>query len=1150
MVLILSIPEARFTLAAGSTTYVTNANNTVAVTPVNFPVCGETYTVYPLNVIDNCSDHLVITTMSAIPASFSISPNPVCIGSNNCSSLTLGQTFPNVFFTYTNSWGPQIKNGQLNTIFNGPSTVICSSNYTVPGSYTGTLHLSYNAVPSSTNAVCKTTFTFNTLVTSSVTSVTAIASPSAFCSGQSTTLTASAGGAPNFTWQPGNLTGSLIVVSPGLSGTYTVISGGGGCGSATGFVTLNVGECCLKTLPKKPVIDLGAVTIVAPGASTLVWSNLVPGPTYNGNIALPAANYIISGDYNVVSALTIATSCTFISTRIAFGDGATVFQNATSYVDRSYWHGCDKNWQGIKSTKLLNLTNSVIEDAAFAVNVQAPFAGPLYPGLNLDNVFFNNNFTGVILGGNKIQSFKITGCIFTSRQIAPNSYPYISGLRWNSLPSFNSNALPNYPTALLKGSNTLLFPPTWRGQIGILLASAQNLSVPGNQSGTLKIGDVSQNNNSELTNVFDNLRRGVSAFSSKCVIYNNLFQNISYAPSVDPFTGTAGSYNDNNNASIGNNVNGNLAGAYSNTFITSHTGVYATKNSTLSVSNNTFKRISFAANHIEGWFAAPTNTSPVSINSNTFDHCFYDLYAFNNSIIDLVFNNNSSVYSAVGSKQPLAIHAYLLELNKPKAAKYTVNFNTSSGKLYGVRCENVYAPAITDNTLTVKPAVLGTDNGAIWLVNTDDGSIVKNTLNVNPTSSQNLQTNGIFTSIGVNNLYCENDIKGAGAAMKFMGPSPSKIYRNSLNENPSDPCVYGIFLDQNGFVGNINYPLGAGNISVTANNRFGDFTNADTRVENLATGSQIYYSGVANASNPYYPAINQLQSPSFISFSPFSTNFSNVVQCGVQQQLQNLSRGIPPFINNQISFGGNNANTYRIGDKSIFELFRKNAVNTGSVNGAPAFMASKASGPIGSFHQMDSLVAEYAITSDISKVSQAGSLNTALSATTGIDQNQKTFNGILYTFLQSDTLVTPAQLASLVSLAQLCPFTDGTSVYQARALLKHYDTTEYVSSCELHQPPNNNRIMKALSVVEKVNSSPEALGTIVFPNPAAGEVIVATEMKEASITIFSILGQPVLESALGAETRLNVSDLKNGTYFYKIIQGGRLIKSERIIINK
>src|SRR6185503_17801605 len=64
-----------------------------------------------------------------------------------------------------------------------------------------------------------------------------VSSNSAICSGQSTTLTAS--GATTYTWNPGNISGNPIVVTPTATTIYTV-TGTTGTNSAMAQITVTV----------------------------------------------------------------------------------------------------------------------------------------------------------------------------------------------------------------------------------------------------------------------------------------------------------------------------------------------------------------------------------------------------------------------------------------------------------------------------------------------------------------------------------------------------------------------------------------------------------------------------------------------------------------------------------------------------------------------------------------------------------------------------------------------------------------------------------------------------------------------------------------------------------------------------------------------
>ncbi len=977
------------------------------------------------------------------------------------------------------------------------------------------------------------------------------ATSTAVCIGQPVTLTASGGN--NYNWQPGNITGNPVVFYPSVNTIYTLTGTDiYGCVANSSTISIAATQCCLPS-----AINLSNVNVVAPGGSPVVWNTLTNGNTYSGNVALPIAGYIIQGNYNVVGGLTISTPVIFQNTEMTYADAISVKQNATTTIDKSYWHGCDKNWQGIISTRSLTVKNSVIEDAAGAIQINATSA--THQGLNVDNTIFNKNVYGMIITGPKLTSYKLTGSIFTSRDIPVANYVYTTGQRWTSLANFSSTSLNNYNPGYLKGSTVLSLPNTARGQVGIYFGAASLLITGGNPSGNITIGDASTTPalNTSYTNVFDYLRIGEYNSNSRLISYNNNFQWISSIPAADLYgSSTACVYNNSTpRAVIGSNSTGTGLNIYTNNFFSSTNGVYAANNGTLNVYNNQFTSITQYGVQVENWNC--TNTQTVQIINNRFATCLYDLYAFNNNTIKLNFANSISTYPFVTVRARVTYHAYISEINKPSTAKYYVGYSNTTGKVNGVYCINTYSPAVVNNTITIRTPVGAGFNGNIWLDNTDQGDIKFNLLNVSPSNSQSYSTFGIFTNTGTNNLFCENNVKGAGSAMKFQGPSPSLIHRNNLNSNPSDPCLFGIFLDNNGSVGPIKYNTSC------AENIFGDYNygggGADTYVQN-STGSNIDYPGLPNAANQYFPLVNT-QIGGFL-FNPVSNSSTGVAQCitqpmgpmMVQQSISassspTLSAGVPVIMNGALNFSANNLVNKTIANKSTFELARKLAINTTAIVGGSAFMNTNANNAIGSFYKMDSLVGRYAVTNNTATLNQAKNLNTALVAVGVIETNQKTFNTVYHLFMKDESLITTAHINSLKSLAALCPFTEGTSVYQARALIKHYDTTEFFNPCE-NNPVivnNGNRFMNSNT---ELNQSKDALSTLIYPNPAGNEITVSTNVDGAKLFIFNLVGQMVLESDLNTLTKIDVSHLTTGSYIYKIIKDGKIIKVDKLVISK
>ncbi|MBA3681759.1 MAG: T9SS type A sorting domain-containing protein [Bacteroidetes bacterium] len=1111
---------------------------TPSLTPADFAGCGCTQLVV----------NYVNTACAITPT-----PLPLCANQPFC-------------FVNTSTISPLVYN--VNQVTAGPTSYTQFPNGCVPnglpvGQYTLT---TLNTVLAGNGQEIQTCRCFKMLVINVNPNpgfVDVTASPAVGCVGQTSTLTAFSASATTYYWLPSNLPGNTTTVTINGNVVYTVVAQNNfGC-SATNTILVSSQECCIN--PGVGNISFNNVTLVPFGtAGATAWTSLVANTNYGGiNIAIPSSG-IISGNFSVNGFLTIAASAnvTFSNTNIYFGENAVVNQNATTVIDKSFWHGCDKNWQGIQSTKLLTVRNFVIEDASGAVVINATSAN--HPGLNVDNTIFNKNVYGMIITGPKLTSYKLTGSIFTSRDIPVANYVYTTGQRWTSLANFSSTALNNYSPGYLKGSAVMSLPNTARGQVGIYFGAASLLITSGNLSGNITIGDASTTPtlNTSYTNVFDYLRIGEYNSNSRLISYNNYFQWISSIPTSDLYgSSTACVYNNSTpRAVIGSNSTGTGLNIYTNNFINSTNGIFAATNGTLNVYNNQFTTITQYAVQIESWNC--TNTQTVQIINNRFATCLYDLYAFNNNTIKLNFANSTSTYPFVAVKAKVTYHAYISEISSPASAKYYVGYSNSTGKVNGVYCINTYSPAVVNNTITIRTPIGAGFNANIWLDNTHQGDIKFNTLSVNPTNLNSYNTFNIFTNVGNNNLFCENYVTGAGSCMKFQGTSPSRIYRNNLNSVPTASCLYGIFLDNSGSVGPIKYNTSC------AENIFGDFNyvggGADTYAQVNSTGSTIDYPGAFSAANQYCPFVNLFSAlaPPSTSFIPTSNASTGIAVCitqpvGAQMVQQNstsstssptLSAGVPVIMNSANNFSSNDPLMKKIANKTTFELAKKSAINTSVITGGTAFMNTNANNAIGSFYKMDSLVGLFAINNNTATLNQAKNLNTALVPIGVIETNQKTFNTVYHLFMKNENLITASHITTLKNLAVLCPFTDGTSVYQARALVKHFDTTEFVNPCENNPviTGSGNRLINTTDL----NQSKEALSTLVYPNPAGNEITISTDVEGAKLLIFNIMGQVIIENELSALTKVNLSELKNGTYIYKIVKDNKIIKADKLIISK
>ncbi|MBK9285551.1 MAG: gliding motility-associated C-terminal domain-containing protein [Sphingobacteriaceae bacterium] len=264
--------------------------------------------------------------------SISVSPGSTTIYSvigNNIIGCTTTQTLnlivnPNPTIT-SNASPSVICNGNSSTLTaNGASTYTWN-----PGALTGsnivvspTVSTTYTIIGQTLG--CNGTGTLAVVVVPTPT-VSAVANPTTICSGSSSTLTAN--GAVTYTWNPGALTGSAVVVTPLVSTTYTVSGSSGGCSSnATVSLIVNPTPTIIANASPTAICVTGNVTLTANGASTYTWnpgalsgSSVVVSPLVTTSYSVTGTNgfgctgsTIVTVTVNAVPTITIVASPTAI----------------------------------------------------------------------------------------------------------------------------------------------------------------------------------------------------------------------------------------------------------------------------------------------------------------------------------------------------------------------------------------------------------------------------------------------------------------------------------------------------------------------------------------------------------------------------------------------------------------------------------------------------------------------------------------------------------------------------------------------------------------------------------------------------------------------------------------------------------------------
>ncbi len=315
---------------SGTTTYVVTGDNSgctgtnTFVVTVN-PLPSLTVTATPASICTGQTSTLTASgastyTWSANAGGVTASSTTVSPTGNTTYTVTgdLGGCLDSTTITVNMGAAPVLSiSASDTTICNGQSTTLTASgatNYTWSPGGTGAV-ISQSPTGTTTytligdNSGCADTINFVVTVNPTPT-VSAVSSPTAICSGQSSTLTAS--GAITYAWSAnaGSVQTSTATVSPTSTSTYTVNgTDNNGC-SASAQVTVSVTATPVVIALATPTVVCSGqqVQLVANGTATSYsWST---GATTQFTSDIPTANpttYTVTGFFGTCSGFTTVT---------------------------------------------------------------------------------------------------------------------------------------------------------------------------------------------------------------------------------------------------------------------------------------------------------------------------------------------------------------------------------------------------------------------------------------------------------------------------------------------------------------------------------------------------------------------------------------------------------------------------------------------------------------------------------------------------------------------------------------------------------------------------------------------------------------------------------------------------------------------------
>jgi gliding motility-associated-like protein len=331
--------------ASGGTAYTWQPGNLSGTSFYAKPLTSTIYTVTG-TASSGCSrtSTVAVNVSPVAPITVTASPGTICSGgsatlsaggSSNYIWQPGGLSGPNVFvapsvttiYTLTgNTGGCQVSTTVQVAVDPSPTVNISSTSTSICAGASATISLSgastyswsdgSSAVSRVVTPASSTTYTIIgfssagcpgnpatiTINVGSTPVITTSASSTGICNGGSVTISAS--GASNYNWQPGNLSGQSVTVSPGTTTTYSVTGTGPGSCSGTTNITIQVSPSITLGVSANPtaVCAGGSATLSANGAGSYTWA---PG-THPGTASItvnPSSStiYTVTGTSGVCS---------------------------------------------------------------------------------------------------------------------------------------------------------------------------------------------------------------------------------------------------------------------------------------------------------------------------------------------------------------------------------------------------------------------------------------------------------------------------------------------------------------------------------------------------------------------------------------------------------------------------------------------------------------------------------------------------------------------------------------------------------------------------------------------------------------------------------------------------------------------------------
>jgi hypothetical protein len=1109
-------------------------------------------TIYSFTVTDSigCSRiaHDTVTVSPSPTVTVSAAPASICYGGSSTLTASGASTYV---------WMPGSLTGSSVSVSPGVTTT-----YTVTG----------------TNGSGCTDTAQITIIVNPLPTVTVTGFPITICSGSSSTLTAS--GALTYVWNPGSLTGNPVTVSPTVTTTYTVIgTNSNGCSDSAMIV--------IKILPAPTVTAVsadssicsgGSATLTASGAVTYVWnpgsifgnpvtvsptattSYTVTGTASNGCTATatitvvvdtnccPAAYYAPSAlnNFSITgSTMAVNQNLTFTGVNTINATDVRIYSNVTitvntgatlKIVNKAHLHACKNMWQGIvvqPGGHLIMDNNVFVEDAFVAIQETSPTSTT---SVQLDSTIFNKNqivflaqtWTGTL-------NFQMRNCRVTCR------------------------VLPASPTVSLLTA-AFLTAQTPTNMIAPLTTKRSFNGIQVVNGGLINVGTIVGR-----PNIFDYLDHGIIANNTDVKVRNNRFQNMlqlcSGPPTCPNTAGIAimasdpglivGNISTYNTITIGGSV---PAG---NTFHNCYRSIDITKYVNTTITQNTI-------------FSASTVLTPPNFANLNGDHGIFIRTAYSQimKVDSNLIRNQATGIHVMLTAGGLGNYTINLNDNVVKAGASSTTFTNTGIQVEGVtgvfflineflnisrdsvllantciQVRNIRnnVQIVNNPELFIRPittSAVGPNQAGILVQNcgssTSGASLILDNRRIHSTGTTYANINhrnvrGIYVVNSLGFTVCNNVMHHTGQCLVFEGSCTG----TTMRKNDMSLAFDGFVLRNGGVIGQ------QGNATHPIDNRWlGGFVFSQTFTDNTfgcninspiwVRPAPAFWNPASNGSNvadPYVPL------PVPFAFVAASCPATPIIlnQQALDQQIAQ----------NQINYSVYPPESRVMIRKRLWKELQQNPSLLVGDTILQNFYANNQYGNLGLMNDVEDQSAQ-------GNTSAAISSNAGIVPITNAEFNQQQFNGLfLSTLMVGIDSLSAQQISDLMTIAQQCPSEGGDAVWQARAMLDWALRTslDFSDSCS----SSSSRLAENKHISDEYK---------VYPNPNAGLITVEYKLENVTSGRFEVLdlsGRLLFSTSLdpnGSRKEIQLPEMANGAYFYRIIGDAELKDAGTLIISR